>query len=93
MGAIFASLGSVISLILQLYGYVIVIAVILHLVNADPSNTIVNFFNLLTEPVFRYIRRRLPWIVAANIDFSPFLAYAIIYFLQDCAEKLVVWGH
>ncbi len=71
----------VLGLALNLYSWVILIAVVLTWVNADPYNGIVQFFRRVTEPAFAWIRRHLPS-VFGGLDLSPIYLYLIIIFLQ-----------
>lgn len=75
-------LAEVLGLLLQLYSYVVIIAVLLHLVNADEGNPVVHFFRAATEPIFIRIRRSMPFVIVGGLDLSPLVVYAIIVFLQ-----------
>ncbi len=54
-----------------LYMLVVIAAVLVTWVNADPWNPIVRFLRAATEPVFRRIRRWLPFAVVGGLDLSP----------------------
>ncbi len=54
-----------------LYSLVIIGAVLVSWVNADPWNPIVRFLRAATEPVFRWVRRVLPFVVIGGLDLSP----------------------
>jgi YggT family protein len=93
MQGIIGGLAAVLGLLLQLYSYVVIIAVLLHLVNADPFNPLVRFFSAATEPLFAWIRRRLPFVVVGGLDLSPLVVYAVIVFLQQAlVGNLVRWA-
>jgi YggT family protein len=66
--------------LLTVYKYLVVASVILSWVHADPYNPIVTFIYRLTEPLLRPIRRRMP--DTGMIDFSPLVAFALIFFIQ-----------
>jgi YggT family protein len=70
-------------MILQLYRWIVAIAVILQWVGADPGNSIVAFFRAVTEPAFVMVRRRLPFVIVGGFDFSPIIVFAIILFLEQ----------
>ncbi|MEY4880182.1 MAG: hypothetical protein RJB62_1651 [Pseudomonadota bacterium] len=82
------ALLSVIYLLLDLYAWIIIIAVVMTwLVNFDVINlhnqfarSIYYTLYALTEPVFRQIRRVVPAI--GNLDLSPLIAYFLIVFLK-----------
>jgi len=73
------AIASILDGLLSLYWWVVLIAVILTWVSPDPRNPIVRFFHSVTEPVLYQIRRRLPFVYAAGIDFSPVVLLAAIY--------------
>jgi YggT family protein len=64
--------------LLWLYFWIVLIAALLSWVNPDPRNPIVRFLYSVTEPVLYQIRRRLPFVYAAGIDFSPLLLMIVI---------------
>jgi YggT family protein len=75
------ALARIVDTLLWAYMWVIIIRALLSWVNPDPHNPIVRFFYLVTEPVLRPIRRRLPlW--QMGVDLSPLVVILIIVFLQ-----------
>ena len=66
--------------ILTIYKYILLASVIISWVNADPYNPVVNFIYRVTEPLLRRIRRHMP--NTGMIDFSPLVAFALIYVIQ-----------
>jgi YggT family protein len=94
VSGILGGLAAVLGLFFQLYRYCIVIAVLLHLVNADAFNPIVSFFRQITEPVFLWVRRRLPFVLIGGLDLSPLVVYCIIIFLERAlVGNLVRWAN
>ncbi|MEK8023271.1 MAG: YggT family protein [Candidatus Hydrogenedentota bacterium] len=72
----------VIDFIFSAYVWIIIGSAVVSWVNADPWNPIVRFLRSATEPLYRVIRRRLPFLSAGGIDFTPMVVIAAIYFLQ-----------
>lgn len=68
--------------LLSMYKWILLISVLLTWVSPDPRNPIVRFLYSVTEPVLMQVRRRLPFVVAGGIDFSPIVVFLAIYFLQ-----------
>lgn len=62
-----------------LYIWIIIIASFLSFVRPDPHNPVVQVLYRLTEPVFAFIRKKLPFVVISGIDLSPLV---IIFGLQ-----------
>lgn len=66
--------------VLTIYKYILIAAALLSWVNPDPYNPIVNFLYRVTEPLLSRIRRILPSM--GPVDFSPMVAFALIYVIQ-----------
>jgi YggT family protein len=82
MQGILLGLSDVFDLVLRACQFFIVIAAILSWVGADPYNPIVRAIRGGTEPIFAWLRRRMPFLVQGSIDFSPLAAILICVFLQ-----------
>ena len=72
--------------LISMYIWVIIIAAVLSFVQPDPRNHIVEILNRLTQPVFRFIRQKLPFVVFSGIDLSPIV---LIFGLQFIDTVLV----
>lgn len=68
--------------VLQLYMWVIIASAVLSWVEPNPYNPIVRFIYSVTEPVFDWVRRRIP-VFFGGIDFSPMLVIFGIWFIQS----------
>lgn len=79
--------------LLEIYSWIVLAAVIMswllafNVVNYHNNivRSISRFLDVLTEPVFRFVRRFVPSI--GGLDLSPIVVFLAIIFLQ----KLVVW--
>lgn len=83
MANILLALAKIIELVdglLTIYKYMLLANVIISWINADPYNPIVSFIYRVTNPLLRRIRRHMP--DTGMLDFSPLVAFAIIYILQ-----------
>jgi YggT family protein len=76
------AVASILDSLLSLYFWIVLISALLSWVNPDPRNPIVRFLHAVTEPVLFQIRRRLPFVYAAGIDFSPLLLMVAIQFVK-----------
>ncbi len=85
----------VLLVVLQLYTYVIIAAVILswlvafNVVNRynDVVRSIWNLVTALTEPLLRPIRAMVPNL--GGIDISPFILLLLIFFLERVIEEYI----
>lgn len=75
------ALASILHLVLTIYIWVIIIAALCSLVQANPYNKIVQFLYTITEPVYAQIRRVIPTIFG-GIDIAPFLLLIVLKFID-----------
>lgn len=68
--------------ILQIYLWVVIVSVVMSWIEPNPYNPIVHFIYSVTEPVFDWVRRRLP-VFFGGLDFSPWIVVIGIMFLQS----------
>jgi len=88
MSIIVNSIINLILLFIDLYVWVIVIAALLSFVNPDPHNQIVQIIRNLTEPVFRFVRAKLPFVVVSGIDLSPILIIFVLNIISQILQGL-----
>lgn len=86
---ILIGLGQACDILLMLYLWIVIIGALISWVNPDPYNPIVRFLRQATEPVFRWLRRRVP-LTFGGIDFSPILVIAAIFFLRTALVKSLI---
>ncbi|NKQ40927.1 MAG: YggT family protein [Sulfurovum sp.] len=69
----------VLNAVVSIYIWILIIAVLMTYFHPNPYNQAVQFIYRITEPVFRYARRYLSFLIINGIDFSPI---AVILALQ-----------
>lgn len=74
--------------VIEIYRWIVVIAVLITWVNPDPYNPIVQILRKLTEPVFAYVRRFIP--SQHGIDFSPIVVLLAIIFVEMFLKGLLL---
>ncbi|WP_457607856.1 YggT family protein [Nitratifractor sp.] len=93
MSALIYALVSVIHTVINIYIWMIIIAAVLSFVQPNPSNPTVRqlIFGLyrLTEPVFAWVRRKMPFVVMGGIDLSPIVILLALQFLDIFLLRLV----
>lgn len=83
IGTLFIAIAKVLSLIVNLYTFIVAGAVILSWVRPDPYNPIVRFLSMATEPVFSRLRRYLPsFLYRSGIDFTPLVVIILLVLLE-----------
>ena len=73
--------AKILSIVLNLYMWLIVIRALASWFSADPYNPLYQFLIRVTEPVMGRIRKFLP-MSAGMVDLSPMVAILAIIFLQ-----------
>ncbi len=82
MANLIEAVAGVLDKVLGLYNLVLIVAVIVSWVSPDPFNPLVRFLRSVTQPVFDWIRQRLPFLMIGMLDLSPMVAFFGIYFLR-----------
>ncbi|PIQ83322.1 MAG: hypothetical protein COV75_08150, partial [Candidatus Omnitrophica bacterium CG11_big_fil_rev_8_21_14_0_20_63_9] len=70
IGNLVQAIAIILDKTLWVYNLVILVSVLMSWVNPDPFNPIVQFLRAITEPVFGWIRRRMPFTMVGMIDLS-----------------------
>lgn len=79
LGIIFITLAKILHLIINLYSFIVLGAVIISWLRPDPSNPIVRFLIQTTEPLFSFIRARLPrFLMGTGLDFTPIIVFILL---------------
>jgi YggT family protein len=90
LGYVIIALAKVLSLIINLYTLIIVVAVLISWVNADPYNPIVRILRQLTEPVFYQVRRLMPRaLLRTRLDFSPLIVLLGLVIIETVLGSLL----
>jgi YggT family protein len=91
MNALIFAIGQLIHTVINIYIWIIIIVAFLSFVRPDPYNPIVQTLYRLTEPVFAWVRRKLPFVVLSGIDLSPIVIILGLQFIDTFVMKLI-WG-
>ena len=67
---------------LQLYTYVLFVSILISWVSPDPSNPIVRILRGVSQPLFEWVRERMPFVVVGMLDLSPLAVFALIYLIR-----------
>ena len=76
------AIATILNSLLTLYFWILLAAAVISWVNPDPNNPIVRFLRAVTDPVLYRVRRALPFVYAAGIDFSPLVVMLAIQFVK-----------
>lgn len=83
-GRALISIALVLGLAIDIYKLAILAAVLMSWIRPDPYNPLVRFVNQITEPVFSWLRARLPQaLFSTGIDLTPMIVFFILVFLES----------
>ena len=82
LGNLCQAVAVILDKVLWLYSIVIMIAVLISWVSPDPFNPVVQFLRSVTEPIFAWVRHRLPFAMVGMIDLSPIIVLLLIQLVQ-----------
>ena len=86
MNALIYALAHTLHSVISLYIWVVIIASLLTFVQIDPDNQIVQILRRLTDPVFSFVREKMPFVVFSGIDLSP----VVILFSLELFDAFMV---
>ena len=89
MSALIAAIVQLVHTVISIYMWIIIISALLSFVRPDPYNPLVQVINRLTEPVFGWVRRKMPFVVVSNIDLSPVVVLLGLQFLDTLIIRAV----
>lgn len=94
LGYVIIAIAKMLHLIINIYTFIIVIAVILSWVRPDPTNPIVRIIHQVTEPVFFRIRRIIPRaLFRTGLDFTPIIVLLLLILIDTVVVNLLMdWG-
>lgn len=82
--------GNILSLLINAYKWIVIIATLITWVNPDPYNPIVRFLRQITEPVFRRVRRLLPSaFFRSGLDLTPLIVVILLILLNILVTTLL----
>ncbi|WP_110862973.1 YggT family protein [Helicobacter cinaedi] len=81
VGTLLNAIAMILSMLINLYVWVIVIAALVSWVRPDPYNPIVQVLNRLTQPLYARLRSIIPTAIN-GIDFAPLIVAVLLKFID-----------
>jgi YggT family protein len=90
-GNFFGALAQIIHFAIQVYIFIIIIRSVASWMGNVPPNPFFNLLKRLTDPVFRFVHRVLPYNVTiiGNIDISPIIIILALYLVDRLVTGLL----
>jgi YggT family protein len=89
MQVLWSSLYDIVSLVFQVYIFIVIARALISWVNPDPYNPIVRFLYSATEPVLALMRRYLP-LQFSGIDLSPIALLLALTIVEKILLNIIV---
>ncbi len=90
MNALIYSIVQLLHTVINLYIWIVIISALLSFVRPDPNNPIVQILYRLTEPVYSFIRQKLPFLVFSGVDLSPLVIIIGLQFLDTFMMQILL---
>lgn len=89
LGTFLGAFATILSMVINLYIWVVIIAALISWVRPDPYNPIVQILDRLTQPVYAKLRSIIPTTIA-GIDLSPLIIVIILKFIDLSLIQLLM---
>jgi YggT family protein len=90
MNALLFAIVQLLHTIINIYIWIIIISALMSFIRPDPYHPIVQAIYRLTEPVFDFVRQKLPFVVISGIDLSPIIILLSLQFIDVFIMRLVL---
>ncbi|KYJ87012.1 hypothetical protein AS592_00450 [Sulfurovum riftiae] len=90
INAFIYSIVQLLHTVINVYIWIVIIAALLSFVRPDPSNPIVQFIYRITEPVYRVIRQKMPFLIVGGIDLSPIVIILGLQFIDTLMMRALL---
>ena len=88
LSTLFTAIANILSIIVNVYTWIIIAAALVSWVKPDPSSPIVQLLYRLTDPVYSFIRRYIKT-EFNGIDFAPLIVFLALQFLSQFLIRLL----
>lgn len=83
------ALAQILSMVINIYIWIVIIAALITWVRPDPYNPIVQILYKLTEPLYAKIRKVIPTLIG-GIDIAPIIVILALQFINLFVVKLLL---
>lgn len=88
LSTLFTAIANILSIIVNVYTWIIIAAALVSWVKPDPSSPIVQLLYRLTDPIYSFIRRYIKT-EFNGIDFAPLIVLLALQFLSQFLIRLL----
>lgn len=88
LSTLIEALAQILSMVINIYIWVVIIAALITWVRPDPYNPIIQILYKLTEPLYNKIRKVMPTLIG-GVDIAPILVILALKFIDLFVVKLL----
>lgn len=88
LSTLFSAIANILSIIVNVYTWIIIVAALVSWVKPDPSSPIVQLLYRLTDPVYSFIRRYVKT-EFNGIDFAPLIVLLALQLIDQFLIRLL----
>ena len=88
LSTLFTAIANILSIIVNVYTWIVIAAALVSWVKPDPSSPIVQLLYRLTDPIYSFIRRYIKT-EFNGIDFAPLIVLLALQFLSQFLIRLL----
>ena len=88
LSTLFSAIANILSIIVNVYTWIIIAAALISWVKPDPSSPIVQLLYRLTDPVYSFIRRYIKT-EFNGIDFAPLIVLLALQLIDQFLIRLL----
>lgn len=89
LSTLIEALAQILSMVINIYILIVIIAALITWVRPDPYNPIVQILYKLTEPLYAKIRKVIPTLIG-GIDIAPIIVILALQFINLFIVKLLL---
>ena len=88
LSTLFSAIANILSIIINVYTWIIIAAALISWVKPDPSSPVVQLLYRLTDPVYSFIRRYIKT-EFNGIDFTPLIVLLALQLIDQFLIRLL----
>ena len=83
MGYVIKALAELLHLTFQIFIFIILLRSLMSWVGNIPANKLTIILRRMTDPIFRFVHRNIPFTIVRGIDISPIFILIILYVIDN----------
>ena len=90
MNALIFSIAQLLHTLINVYIWIIIISAVMSFIRPDPYNQLVQAIYRLTDPVFDFVRKKMPFLVISGIDLTPLVLILGLQFIDTLMMRALL---